>query len=179
MAGPGGTALQVRIVDAAPPRPAGSTVDPARAAGDPIGTAGALPATRAPSGPGTPGSAAGRPDGTATPWPAGEAGYLPRSALTVAPTPVTDVVVEHPLAEGQRRHYAGVLSLFIDETGRVVRIRAEGEPLPEALDHAAREAFGRARFHPGEVDGRKVRSRIRIEVTFDERPGGQPAAPEQ
>lgn len=104
----------------------------------------------------------------------GDDAFLPRSRLTVPPVPLSNVVIEHPLAEGGRRHYVGELSLFIDETGRVVRIRSDGTPLPQALDDAARAAFAGARFTPGEVDGRKVRSRIRIEVTFDEQPSTPP-----
>lgn len=106
--------------------------------------------------------------------PFGDDAFLPRSRLTIPPAPLANIVIEYPLAEGVRRHYVGELSLFIDETGRVVRIRSDGTPLPQALDDAAREAFAKARFTPGELEGRKVRSRIRVEVTFDERPRTAP-----
>jgi hypothetical protein len=41
--------------------------------------------------------------------------------------------------------------------------------LPGILSAAVRDAFLAARFSPGELDGRAVRSRLRIEVTFDSR----------
>jgi hypothetical protein len=94
-------------------------------------------------------------------------GYLPRPLLTVAPradAPVVIPVPPGPVEVGQR---VGVLVLYIDEQGRVRRIEAEPPLLPPAMERAAREAFAAARFSPGEVGGQVVKSRIRVEVTFD------------
>ena len=65
--------------------------------------------------------------------------------------------------------YTGAFELFIDDTGGVVRVVTATPDLPGILGHAVREAFLSARFSPGEVNGHPVRSRMRIEVTFDSR----------
>ena len=46
-------------------------------------------------------------------------------------------------------------------------LSVEGKALPQALEEAARSAFHGARFQPGQQEGRAVRSRIRVEVSFD------------
>jgi protein TonB len=96
-----------------------------------------------------------------------DADYLPRSALTVAPRAQAPVTVANPFFDGEADHYVGEFDLFIDDTGGVVRVVVATPDLPGILSNAVRDAFLPARFVPGEVDGRPVRSRIRIEVTFD------------
>ncbi len=60
------------------------------------------------------------------------------------------------------------MTLFIDETGAVVRVRCEGNTLPPAFEEAARNAFMNVRFRPGELaDHGAVKSRIRVEVVFE------------
>jgi periplasmic protein TonB len=93
--------------------------------------------------------------------------YFTRSALDVAPHPTQPVLIEYPPATLGGRHVSE-LSLFIDETGRVVKVRVDGPPLPAAMEDAARRAFMGASFSPGQVDGLPVRSRIRIEVAFED-----------
>jgi len=93
--------------------------------------------------------------------------YLPRSALTRAPRAQAPVAIDYPYFDGEADHYTGEFDLFIDDTGGVVRVATATPDLPGILTHAVREAFLAARFVPGEVDGRPVRSRVRIEVTFD------------
>ncbi len=87
--------------------------------------------------------------------------------LSVAPVPVSVVVIPFPEVEGPAERYVTRLLLFIDEFGKVVRVRVDGPSLPQALEEAARNAFLNARFSPGQVDGLAVRSRIRVEVTFE------------
>ncbi|MFG6488943.1 energy transducer TonB [Roseateles sp. BYS78W] len=114
---------------------------------------------------------------------AGEAsaeGYLPRPLLTIAPQPLHPVVVAPPPTPSNASRligrYVGVLALYIDEQGIVRSIEAEQPALPEAMERAAREAFQGARFTPGQVDGRAVKSRIRVEVAFDDGPAPAAAA---
>ncbi|WP_372527573.1 energy transducer TonB [Piscinibacter sp.] len=97
----------------------------------------------------------------------GDGDYFPRSMLSVAPVPVSVVVIPFPEVEGPAERYVTRLLLFIDEFGKVVRVRVDGPSLPQALEEAARNAFLNARFSPGQVDGLAVRSRIRVEVTFE------------
>ena len=95
--------------------------------------------------------------------------YVPRSLLTTAPKPKAPVVVDYPAFDGEADQYAALFDLFIDDAGGVVRVVASTPDLPGILSNAVREAFLAARFVPGEIDGRPVRSRMRIEVTFDSR----------
>jgi len=108
------------------------------------------------------------PKGQAT-GEAGDDAYLPRSALTVPPVIRSSVAVPYPMFEADIGHYVARLSVFIDETGSVRRVDVETEDLPDPLKVAARDAFVNAEFTPGELEGRAVRSRLRIEVSFDGR----------
>lgn len=67
-----------------------------------------------------------------------------------------------------------VLGLWIDVTGRVVRVDIERSDLPPVFVHAAVAAFERMRFSPGQRAGQLVGSVLRIEVRYDD--GRQPAA---
>lgn len=96
-----------------------------------------------------------------------EDGYVPRAALSSAPVAQGPVLLVFPDAPDLPAHVVAVVSLFIDETGGVQRIRIEGAGLPEALETAVRQAFAPVRFSPGEVDGRPVPSLVRVEVRFD------------
>lgn len=110
--------------------------------------------------------------GLVTPARESDADYYPRAALSLAPAPVDAIVIDYPPIADDSGHHVSELSLFIDEAGRVTRVRVDGQALPPALEQAARDAFTGARFRPGEVDGHVVKSRIRIEVVFDNRPPG-------
>jgi hypothetical protein len=120
-----------------------------------------VPASTTPSSPDEP-----RAQGQA-PGENGDDAYLPRSALTVPPVTRSAIVVPYPVFEADTGHYAARLSLFIDETGSVRRVDIETEDLPEPLKIAVRDVFMSAEFQPGEVDGRPVRSRLRVEVNFE------------
>lgn len=97
--------------------------------------------------------------------------YFPRALLTQAPSPIEPVVIDYPAIDRDPGHHSSELTLFIDETGRVARVRVDGAELPFELEVAARNAFINARFRSGELDGRAVKSQIRIEVVFDSRTG--------
>lgn len=97
--------------------------------------------------------------------------YFPRSALSLPPQPLDPVVIGYPTFDKDAGHYRSELTLLIDENGRVVRVRVDGDALPPALEAAAQSAFMNARFRAGEADGRAVKSKIRVEVVFDNRPG--------
>ena len=96
--------------------------------------------------------------------------FFPRSLLSAAPAAMQPVLIDYPVFEGDAGRYASELSLFIDEQGNVVKVRVDGEPLPPPLEAAARSAFLNARFRPGEAaELGVVKSRIRVEVVFDQR----------
>lgn len=173
-------AISVRLLpDAAAPRAQVPALAPAIEAAE---LHPALPPASAPEPESTP-AAAPQPEEAASvatgqrsaPGDSAEGGYVPRPLLTVAPAANTPVVIAMPPGPVEIGRRVGVLALYIDEQGRVRRIEAEPPPLPRAMEQAARDAFSAARFSPGQVDGRVVRSRIRVEVTFDA--GSLPAAP--
>lgn len=93
--------------------------------------------------------------------------YVPRSQLSTPPIAKTAILLEPPPDEMASGRLIGILSLFIDEQGRVRRVDIEGPTLPPAFEQVAREAFMAAEFSPGEVDGRAVKSHQRVEVVFD------------
>jgi hypothetical protein len=103
----------------------------------------------------------------------GDDDFFSRNALDVGPYPAQPVVIDFPPnVEGGGTHMSE-LALFIDENGRVVRIRVEGPSLPAAMEEAARRAFMGAEFSPGQLEGLPVRSRIKVEVVFEESPGAR------
>jgi hypothetical protein len=77
------------------------------------------------------------------------------------------VNIAYPYFDGEGDAYTGEFELFIDDVGGVVRVVNTTPGVPGILVNAVREAFLAASFLPGERDGKAVRSRIRIEVTFD------------
>ncbi|MDO9005175.1 MAG: hypothetical protein Q7V20_17155 [Aquabacterium sp.] len=94
-------------------------------------------------------------------------GYVPRRWLTVAPEPTAPILLPFPTSFQENARYTVVMNLFIEADGRVGRVEFVGIALPEVLEHAARGTFERARFTPGQVNGRIVKSLIRVEVDFD------------
>ena len=104
----------------------------------------------------------------------GDDRYLSRSQLDQPPAAQSDIALPFP-DTAPLGSYRAVLTLFIDPTGQVQRVRTEsaegtesteGASLPPSLDNAARQAFLAARFTPGVKDGQPVRSRIRVEVLY-------------
>ena len=93
--------------------------------------------------------------------------YVPRSLLSVPPVAQAPVIIDAPEDETDIGRHVGILSLFIDEEGRVRHIASNEPVLPPAFEQAAREAFMAARFSPGQLDGRSVKSRVRVEVVFE------------
>lgn len=110
------------------------------------------------------------------PWAPGnpaQGAYLPRPLLSIAPKVEVPVIISMPPGADDGARHVGVLSLFIDEQGRVRHVEPAEQDLPPAMEQAAREAFMAARFSPGQIAGRAVKSRINVEVAFDsEMPAG-------
>jgi hypothetical protein len=96
--------------------------------------------------------------------------YIPRPLLTVPPSSLASIVLDVPEGTFAGERYAGVLSLFIDEEGQVKHVAADGTTLPPEFEQVAREAFMASPFLAGQLEGRSVKSRLRVEVVFDSRP---------
>ncbi len=94
-------------------------------------------------------------------------GYVPRRWLTVVPRAAAPVILPFPDSFDERSRYTVVLNLYIEADGRVGRVEFEGVRLPDVLERAARVTFENARFTPGQVNGRIVKSLIKVEVDFD------------
>ena len=163
---PAAGALQVRV--AALPAPAVAERQ------EPIDSAAPTPSTVQPAGPH---DAAGSQQGQASPSrpaAAGTAGvfdeheYIPRPRLSVPPVPQQPVLLAWPSENAPPAgRYTAVLSLFIDEQGFVQRVRVDDDRLPPALREQATAAFTGVRYSPGQLQGRDVKSRIRVEVSFE------------
>ena len=91
--------------------------------------------------------------------------YVPRSRLTVAPRPLSAVDVNFPSVEGLVDLRVQV-TLFIDESGTVRKVRIDTPDVPADFARAISESFLPARFQPGEVETVAVRSQIRLEIDF-------------
>ncbi|MDP4300093.1 energy transducer TonB [Leptothrix discophora] len=186
--GPSGArAAQVRLVDpdasmdpgaAARPGPADGargrlqevathTVRVASAAlAPPMPASDAVPST---GGGGRPAASPSEPDD--------EALFLVRSQLDRAPHATGPIDLPYPDA-APLGHYRAVMTLFVDEAGRVRRVRLDADGmLPPLLEDAARQAFLQARFEPGRKDGAAVRSRLRVAVEFGAEPAPAQTAP--
>jgi hypothetical protein len=95
--------------------------------------------------------------------------FLPRSQLTQPPHALAEVQIDYPEGTPIGR-FRAVLLLFIDETGKVRRIRVRDTGLPAGLEAAALAAFYAAGFTPGELEGRRVKSLYPVEVSFTAEP---------
>jgi len=93
-------------------------------------------------------------------------GYIPRPQLTLPPLLLTQIVIPAPPADASPEGPSGILALYIDEEGHVRKVEALEPKLPPTYERLVQEAFEGARYLPGQVDGRIVKSRIRIEVRF-------------
>jgi len=164
-AGDASRAVRVRLISPGSPTPAATPT------AVPTARTGAAPQSHRPV-PATVKAAVPKPDPPATSRvPAGrdDGDYLTRSALTAAPKAQGPVAIDYPYFDGEADHYVGEFDVFIDDSGSVVRVVSATPDIPLLLSSAVRDAFLAARFTPGEVNGLAVRSRIRIEVTFDSR----------
>lgn len=96
----------------------------------------------------------------------GQADYLPRKLLTVGAAPIGDIQVPFPVNVSGVVDLRVKVSLFIDETGRVRRVRFDTPDVAPAFVTAILDTFGSARFKPGELNAVAVKSQLPLEVQF-------------
>ncbi|MEY4750353.1 MAG: hypothetical protein RIQ60_2567 [Pseudomonadota bacterium] len=155
----------------APPNTAAAPLAEALAAHHPV-FADPLAATPG-AAPPLPGAAAAEPiaevAAAGTPRESGENGdaslYLPRSQLDQPPRPLDLVEIDYPPG-APLGDFNAVLLLFVDESGRVQRIRVRDGSLPDSLERAAVMAFHAVQFAPGQRHGRAVKSLYPVAVDF-------------
>lgn len=98
----------------------------------------------------------------------GWAAYVPRPELSAAPQAQQPVLLAWPDFRGDQSLYTLLLVLYIDEQGLVRRIDIEDSDAPPVFQDAARQAFSGVSFLPGQRDGAPVKSRVHIEVSFEQ-----------
>lgn len=109
--------------------------------------------------------------------------YFSVKELDVAPAIVRDIDASSD--ELKKRPTDGgkvILRLWIDETGRIVRVEPLSSEMPPVYSETATRAFMRAEFHPGIKNGSFVKSKINIVLFYPAVPqpaetGDVPAAP--
>lgn len=93
--------------------------------------------------------------------------YFPTEQLTVRPYPLT--VLDDPGMLGPELDGRGdrvVLKVWISDSGEVTAMETEFNDMPARVHEATVAAFRRMRFMAGEIDGRRVGSIMRIEMTY-------------
>lgn len=171
--GAGGPTIEVRLMPAAEPTPArGAAPEPA-----PAGVPVAAPDTPAVSPPPTD---TARSPAHAGPAPAQSATapltidsavdltYYTARELDVQPRALQDIQPTYP-PEADRLRQSGTvrLELKIEADGRVSDVSVVGADPPDVFDESARVAFAAARFSPAQKNGRPVRTRMLVEVSYD------------
>lgn len=93
--------------------------------------------------------------------------YFAKAYLSVNPEPLAPVDIPTPEIAGLGTVQVE-LSIFIDEYGKVRRVRPETPGVREPYVEAARQAFEATPFKPGEIAGRPVKSVIKVVVEFQQ-----------
>lgn len=98
--------------------------------------------------------------------------FYPARLLDVLPRPVDEISLTYPDSAAARDVSGTVtLLLFIDELGVVVDVSILKADPPGYFEDAAVESFRNVLFQPAMKDGRAVRSRLPVEVTFEAQTG--------
>ncbi|HPP47160.1 MAG TPA: TonB family protein [Accumulibacter sp.] len=93
------------------------------------------------------------------------AGYLTGAELDKKPGLLSAIDIEYPESAGGQTGRV-VLQLFIDELGYVKETIVVQAVPPGFFEQAAISAFSRARFSPGMLGGRAVKSLLPVEIDF-------------
>lgn len=101
--------------------------------------------------------------------------YYTWDQLTAGPQPAAAInldppAIEHIVASGKM-----VIVIWIDEHGAVDDVALEQSDLPAQFGAAALAAIKDSRFIPAELGGRSVKSKMRIEVNYED--GRVPVGP--
>jgi hypothetical protein len=100
--------------------------------------------------------------------------YYTTDQLTQRPRPRSEPELDTPALGPMIAAGAIILKLWISEQGEVIAVEVEKSELPGNYAETAVAAFRKLRFTPGELDGRRVGTLMRIEVTYG---GGRGPSP--
>lgn len=93
--------------------------------------------------------------------------YYPADQLSVRPVPLSEMESPDFDMPMQDRRASVVIDVSISELGEVVSVQPVMSGLPDNYTESLVTAFSRLRFKPGEIDGRRVGSLLRVELTAE------------
>jgi outer membrane biosynthesis protein TonB len=94
--------------------------------------------------------------------------YYTTDQLTKRPQPTAEAELDTPEIWPIVASGTIILKLWISELGDVIAVDVEKTDLPEIFSRTAVAAFKQLHFVPGELNGRRVGTMMRIEVTYDD-----------
>lgn len=94
--------------------------------------------------------------------------YYLANQLTTRPQALTNVELDAPEILFSNVSGTIIFSLWINESGNVVKTSVETNDLPEPTTAAIIDAFRKMLFKPGEIDGRVVGSIMKIEASVQD-----------
>ena len=103
--------------------------------------------------------------------------YYSTTELTRPPEPAAPLVLDSTelgLLDGSGTL---VLTIWVNDLGQVVNALVESKSVSDQFAEFALSAFKQTRFVPGEREGKRVGSIMRIEIRYDDLSGAAPVAP--
>lgn len=97
----------------------------------------------------------------------GEDVFVDARLLSLRPAVLDLVALPQPRPDDHRGPGKALFTLFVDRDGRVVRVRVDSSDLPAEVEDESKQAFFKARFRPGMIDGQAVNARMQVEIVFD------------
>lgn len=94
-------------------------------------------------------------------------GYFSAEQLSRPPRPLGMVNLNIPEKQLLTAPGTLVLTLWINDQGRVTSFKVDAPDLPEEYTTAVAEAFSATHFAPGEIRGRNVSSILKVEISHD------------
>lgn len=94
--------------------------------------------------------------------------YFSTKDLTQKPLVARDVPADLILIVPDVPAQAATLQILINEYGEIDQVIVEDSLLPEVAQKTVVDAFVKARFHPGEINGVPVKSQLRIEIMLED-----------
>lgn len=107
------------------------------------------------------------PSTQARPSGSGEDVFVDARLLSLRPAVLDLVALPQPRPDDDRGPGKALFTLFVDRDGHVVRVRVDSSDLPAEVEDESKQAFFKARFRPGMIDGHAVNARMQVEIVFD------------
>lgn len=114
-----------------------------------------------------PPTAPGAPAQPTPPRGSDEAVFVDARLLSLRPAVLDIVALPQPRPDEQRGPGKALFTLFVDRSGRVIRISVDASDLPAEVEDESKQAFFKSRFRPGMIEGYAVNAWMQVEVVFD------------